>query len=100
MADFALPESLKLISLKICVIENYKIVDLTKFFSQCGNFIIFLSLRFLREINLWDSGSAKSAILTYLEALNFGFYEFLHFLSMQFTKLTQFRALKMAKTAV
>ena len=28
----------------------------------------------LREINFGDSGSAKSAILTHLEALNFDFY--------------------------
>ena len=33
----------------------------------------------LREINYEDFWSAKSAILTHLEALNFGFYEFLHF---------------------
>ena len=35
-----------------------------------------------REINFWDSGSAKSAILTQLEALNFDLYEFLHFLNV------------------
>ena len=34
----------------------------------------------LCEINFWDSRSAKSAILTHLEALNCDFYEFLHFL--------------------
>ena len=34
----------------------------------------------LREINFGSSRSAKSAILTHLEALNFGFCEFLHFL--------------------
>ena len=34
----------------------------------------------LREINFWDSRSAKSAILTHLEALNFEFHEFLHIL--------------------
>ena len=33
----------------------------------------------LREINFVDSRSAKSAILTHLEALNCDFYEFLHF---------------------
>ena len=32
----------------------------------------------LREIKVKDSRSAKSAILTYLELLNFDFYEFLH----------------------
>ena len=34
----------------------------------------------LREINFRDARSAKSAILTHLEALNFDLYEFLHFL--------------------
>ena len=33
----------------------------------------------LREISFGDSVSAKSAIATHLEALNFNFYEFLHF---------------------
>ena len=34
----------------------------------------------LREIKFEDSRSAKSAIFTHLEALNFDLYEFLHFL--------------------
>ena len=33
-----------------------------------------------REIKMEDSWSAKSAILTHLEALNLDVYEFLHFL--------------------
>ena len=37
--------------------------------------MIFLS----REINFKDSKSAKSAILTHLGALNFDFYELVHF---------------------
>ena len=37
----------------------------------------------LREINFWNSRSAKSAILIHLEALNFDFYEFLHFLKAE-----------------
>ena len=41
----------------------------------------FSITQILREINLWDSRSAKSAILTHLEAVNFDFFnEFLHFL--------------------
>ena len=47
-----------------------------------------------------DSKSAKSAILTLLEALNFDFWEFLHFLKAEIAKLTKFRAPKMAKKAV
>ena len=34
----------------------------------------------LREINLRDLKSLKSAILTFLEALNFGYDEMVHFL--------------------
>ena len=37
----------------------------------------------LRENNFWDSWSSKSAILTHLEALNFDFYGFLHFLKAE-----------------
>ena len=36
----------------------------------------------LREIKFGDFRSAESAILTHLEALNLGFYEFLHFLKV------------------
>ena len=39
----------------------------------------FSITQILREINFEESGSAKSAILTYLEAVNYDFYEFLHF---------------------
>ena len=31
------------------------------YISQCGNFMIFLQLRFLRDINFGDSSSGKSA---------------------------------------
>ena len=44
----------------------------------------------LREINFRGSRSAKCAILTHIEALNFHLYEFWHFL----------KSPKMAKTAV
>ena len=51
---------------------------------QSENYRIFQSLsRNLREINFGDSRSAKSAIFTHLEALNFDFYEFFHFLKAE-----------------
>ena len=37
----------------------------------------------LREINFWDFERAKFAIQTYLEALNYDFYEFKHFLKAE-----------------
>jgi len=39
----------------------------------------FSITQILREINFGESGSAKSAILTHLDALNLDYYEFLHF---------------------
>ena len=39
----------------------------------------FSITQILREINFEESRSAKSAIVTHLEALNFEFYAFLHF---------------------
>ena len=40
----------------------------------------FSIFQILREINFGDFASAKSAISTHFEALNFDFYGFLHFL--------------------
>ena len=69
---------------------------------QCGNFIIFLSLRLyvISKLMNLDFRISKSAILTHLVALNCDFYEFLHFVRLKFTKSTKFRAPKMTKTAV
>ena len=50
----------------------------------------------LREIKFEDSRSAKSAIFTHLEALNFAFCEILHFLKAEINQITKFRAAKMA----
>ena len=53
----------------------------------------------LRKINFGLSRSAKSTILTHLEALNFDFYEFLHFLKDEIYQTTKFTAPEIAKTA-
>ena len=50
----------------------------------------------LREINFGDSRSAKYAILTNLEALNFDFYEILHFLKAEIDQIHKFQSPKMA----
>ena len=52
----------------------------------------FCVTQILREINFGDFRSAKSAILTHLEALDFDFYGFLHFLKAEISKFTKFRA--------
>ena len=46
--------------------------------AQCGNYRIFLSLRFYVKSKLTNSVS-KSVVLTHLDGLKFDFYEFLHF---------------------
>ena len=60
----------------------------------------FSNTQILREINFGDSRNAEYAILTHLEALNFDFYEFLHFLKAENSKSTKFRAPKKATTVV
>ena len=59
-----------------------------------------MSLRFYVKLNFWDSRSAKSAILTHLEALNFDLYEFLYFLKAKNCKNQNSEPLKTAKTAI
>ena len=43
--------------------------------------------KILREMNFTDSRSAKIAILTSLETMNFDFHEFLHFLRAEFDQI-------------
>ena len=54
----------------------------------------------LREINFGDSKSAKYAILSQLEALNFDFYDFVHFLKVENYQINKMRAFEIAKMAV
>ena len=64
--------------------------------AQCGNFMIFLNItQILREINFRDPRSAKSAILTHLESLNFDFYEFLHFSKAEIYQINKIMTPKM-----
>ena len=60
----------------------------------------FTVTQILREINFGDSKSAKSAILTHLEAPNFDFHGVLHFLKAEIHQMTKLRTPKMAKTAI
>ena len=46
----------------------------------------------LREINLRVSGSARTAILTYLEALHLDFYVFLHFLKAEIDQINKIQS--------
>ena len=59
--------------------------------------MIFSITQILREINFVDSIRAKSAILTHLEALNFDFYQFLHFWEAEIAQINKLRAPKIAK---
>ena len=53
----------------------------------------FSIAQILREINFGDSRNAKSAILPHLEALNFDFYAFLHFLKAEIDQMNQIHSL-------
>ena len=53
------------------------------YYTQCVNFMIFLSFIFYVKSTLGDCKSTKSAISTSLEGLNFDFYDFLHFLKVE-----------------
>ena len=60
--------------------------------SQNGGFHYFSISQILREIIFWDSGSAKSAILRLLEAKNFDFCGFLHFLKAEIDYIMQIQS--------
>ena len=60
----------------------------------------FAITQILREINFEGSRSAKSAILTLLEALNFDFSEFLHILKGECYQINKIQSPKMAKSPV
>ena len=64
------------------------------------NFHDFLISQILREINFGGSRSAKSAIITYLQALNFDFHGFLHFLKAEIYQINQIQSQKVAKTTL
>ena len=57
--------------------------------TQCGIFVIFYINQILREIILGDSGSSKSAIFTYLEALNFDSYDIFSLLKAEIYQMTE-----------
>ena len=57
----------------------------------------FSITQILREINFKDCGNAKFAILTHLEALNFDFNDFLHFLKAEIDQINKNSDLKWQK---
>ena len=60
----------------------------------------FSIIQILREINLWDSSSAKSAHFTHSEALNCDLYEFFHFCRTEIYQINKIKSPKNVKTAV
>ena len=52
----------------------------------------FSFTQILREINFGNFRSAKSAILTHLEAPNFDFQEFLHFLKVEIYQINKMQS--------
>ena len=57
----------------------------------------FSITQILREINLWESRSVKSVILTHFEALNFDFYAFLYLLKAEIRQKWKFSATNCVK---
>ena len=57
----------------------------------------FAIAQILREINFGDSRNAESAILAHLEALNFDFYEFLHFLKGEIDQINTIQSPQIGK---
>ena len=56
------------------------------------NFHDFPITQISREINFGGSRSAKSAISKHLEAVNFYFHEFLHFLDARIDQMNKFKS--------
>ena len=68
------------------------------FVEQCGNCGIFLPLRFYVKSKLVDLESQNLPFLhIYVDALNFDFREFLHFLKNENHQIDKFRAPKIAR---
>ena len=59
----------------------------------------FSITQILREINFGDFRSEKSAILPHLEALNFDFYELLHFMKVEINQINKIQSPKNAKNS-
>ena len=59
---------------------------------------IVSATQILREMNFRDYKRAKTAVLTFLEALNFDFDEFLHFLGAVFDQSQNSEPQKLQKT--
>ena len=60
----------------------------------------FSVTQILREIKVGEFRDSKSTILTHLVALNFDFYEFLHFVKAENDQKSRFRLSKIAKIGI
>ena len=60
--------------------------------SAVWKFHKFSNTQILREINIRDSRSANSAILTQLKALNCDFYYFFHFLKTEISQIDKIQS--------
>ena len=80
-------------------------IDLTEKIVHAHNVEIsyvcnFSIAQILREINLWDSSSAKSAHFTHSEALDFDLYEVFHFCKTEIYQIKKLQCPENFKTAV
>ena len=72
----------------------WKFQELTLTILTEWKFHDFFKTQILREINIWDSRSTQSAILTHLEALNF---HFLHYLKAEIFPMNKIQTPKNGK---
>ena len=69
--------------------QNFRVYEIVKrSLSTVGKFRDFCIIQILREIKFEDFQSAKSAILPHLEALNFDYYNVLHFLKAEMCQIS------------
>ena len=71
------------------MLPDYFIAKLDSQICTVWKFQDFSITQILREINFEDSRSAKSAILTHFELLNFDFYELLHILKCEIYQMNK-----------
>ena len=60
---------------------------------QCGNFMIFLSLRFYVKSNLMIVEVQNLPFFKHLQGLNFAFNGFLHFLKAEIYQINKIQSL-------
>ena len=81
----------------LLLLANFQVISCKN--DTLWKFHNFSMTQILREINFGDSISAKSVIWAHFEALNFDFYEFLHFLKAEIYQINKIQNSKNGKSS-